>query len=71
MAFVTSKEILRRIAVLGGKEVRRKGSHVRVTCKCGTNFSTVPDHGSKIVPIGTLRAIERDLAPCFGKGWLR
>ena len=63
------KEIMRR----GGSVVRQKGSHVRVKCACGVNFSTVPHHGSKDLPIGTLKAIERDLAPCpsFGDRWLR
>jgi predicted RNA binding protein YcfA (HicA-like mRNA interferase family) len=64
-------DILRRIKDVGGAVVRQRGSHVRVTCRCGKNFSTVPDQGSHDVPIGTLRAVERDLAPCFGKRWLR
>jgi len=32
--------------------------------------TTVPQHAGDI-PSGTLRAIERDLEPAFGKGWLR
>ena len=32
--------------------------------------ATVPQHSGDI-PVGTLRAIERDLEPAFGKGWLR
>ena len=33
-------------------------------------YPTVPQHGADL-PVGTLRAIERDLAPAFGEGWLR
>jgi predicted RNA binding protein YcfA (HicA-like mRNA interferase family) len=32
--------------------------------------TTVPQHVGDI-PAGTLRAIERDLEPTLGKGWLR
>jgi hypothetical protein len=32
--------------------------------------TTVAQHAGDI-PAGTLRAIERDLEPAFGKGWLR
>jgi hypothetical protein len=32
--------------------------------------TTVPQHTGDI-PAGTLRAIERDLEPALGKGWLR
>jgi hypothetical protein len=32
--------------------------------------TTVAQHTGDI-PAGTLRAIERDLEPAFGKGWLR
>jgi predicted RNA binding protein YcfA (HicA-like mRNA interferase family) len=35
-----------------------------------TVMTTVAQHPGDI-PAGTLRAIERDLEPAFGKGWLR
>lgn len=66
---MTAREVLRRVMDLGGVIVRQKGSHVRV--RCGTCFATVPDHGSGDLPAGTLRSIERQLAPCLGDGWLR
>jgi predicted RNA binding protein YcfA (HicA-like mRNA interferase family) len=66
---MTAREILRRIREAGGEIVRQKGSHVRV--RVGECFTTVPDHGPRDVPPGTLRAIERDLEPCLGKAWLR
>jgi predicted RNA binding protein YcfA (HicA-like mRNA interferase family) len=35
-----------------------------------TVATTVPQHAGDI-PAGTLRAIERDLEPALGRGWLR
>jgi len=32
--------------------------------------TVVPVHG-KDIPLGTVRAIVRDLEPCLGKGWMR
>lgn len=53
--------------------LRQKGSHVRCCCACGKNHTTVANHKGEDVPVGTQKAIERDLAPCprFGPGWLR
>lgn len=53
---------------LGGVQVRRKGSHAiyRTPGGCQT---VVPMHAGDI-PAGTLRAIERQLERCLGKGWL-
>ncbi|MBI4612420.1 MAG: type II toxin-antitoxin system HicA family toxin [Planctomycetes bacterium] len=68
---MTGKEVLRRLRSAGGEEVRQRGSHVRVRCRCGRYSSTVPVHAGADVSPGTLRGIERDLEPCLGKGWLR
>jgi predicted RNA binding protein YcfA (HicA-like mRNA interferase family) len=69
MRRTTARDVLDRIRALGGEVVRRKGSHVRI--RCGPCFTTVPDHGSRDLPAGTLRAIERDLEPALGTAWLR
>ncbi len=66
---MTVREVLRAIREKGGEVLRQRGSHVRV--RAGECYTTVPDHASRDVPPGTLRAIERDLEPCLGKGWLR
>lgn len=67
-----AREIVSKIRALGGRFVREgRGSHTIYECKCAGYKTTIPDHGSKDVPRGTQRAIERDLEPCFGKGWLR
>jgi predicted RNA binding protein YcfA (HicA-like mRNA interferase family) len=74
---VRAREVNRRIERLGGVVARQAGSHrrylVRYADAAGkptTVATTVPQHAGDI-PSGTLRAIERDLEPAFGKGWLR
>lgn len=65
---MTGKELLKLLRSLGCEEVRQKGSHVRV--RCGTCFTTVPVHAGQDLGPGLLRAIERDLEPCLGEGWM-
>ena len=67
----------RRIERLGGMMARQAGSHRRYvmtyTDAAGAAAkvaTTVPQHPGDI-PAGTLHAIERDLEPALGKGWLR
>lgn len=64
-----ANELLRILRSKGCVEVRQVGSHVRV--QCGTCFSTVPVHAGEDLGKGLLRAIERDLEPCLGKGWIK
>ena len=61
--------LLRRLTKLGCKVLRQKGSHVRVQC-CADCFTTIPNHPGEDLGKGLLRAIERDLEPCLGKGWM-
>jgi predicted RNA binding protein YcfA (HicA-like mRNA interferase family) len=72
-----ARDVNRRIERLGGAMTRQVGSHRRYAVsytdaegKRQTVATTVAQHAGDI-PIGTLRAIERDLEPAFGKGWLR
>ncbi|WP_040422677.1 type II toxin-antitoxin system HicA family toxin [Actinopolymorpha alba] len=72
-----AREVNRRIERLGGQMVRQVGSHRRYAAtytradgEKATATTTVAQHPGDI-PAGTLRAIERDLEPAFGKGWLR
>ena len=74
---VKAREVNRRIERLGGLMARQVGSHRRYvityTDSGGSEAkaaTTVPQHQGDIPP-GTLRAIERDLEPAFGRGWLR
>jgi predicted RNA binding protein YcfA (HicA-like mRNA interferase family) len=67
-----AREVVTRIESLGGYFVRQRGSHALYRAEgIGVRVQTsVPMHTGD-VPRGTLRAIERDLEPAFGKGWLR
>jgi len=74
---VRAREVNRRIERLGGVMARQVGSHRRYVVtytdaagKQVTVTTTVAQHTGDI-PAGMLRAIERDLEPAFGKGWLR
>lgn len=71
-----SREVNRRIEALGGHQTRQVGSHRRYTATAtnpdGTThpvYTTVAQH-TRDIPLGTLRAIQKDLEPAFGKGWL-
>jgi predicted RNA binding protein YcfA (HicA-like mRNA interferase family) len=66
---MTANEVIKRILGRGGRELRQKGSHVRLECACGRNKTTVPVHGGDLGR-GLLGGIEKDLEPCFGKRWL-
>lgn len=65
---MTAREVVKRIKSLGGTLTRQKGSHAKYATPGGC-WTIVPMHSGDI-PLGTLRAIERDLAPCLGADWL-
>jgi predicted RNA binding protein YcfA (HicA-like mRNA interferase family) len=67
---MTGREVLRRIERLGCVVLRQRGSHVIVRCPGGCQ-TVIPIHRGQDIPTGTLRGIERILAPCLGEGWLR
>jgi predicted RNA binding protein YcfA (HicA-like mRNA interferase family) len=74
---MTAREVIRLIERNGGVLLRQRGSHrhdeARATLADGTEVTartTVALHVGDVRP-GTLRAIERDLEPVFGKGWLK
>ena len=74
---MTAREVVRLIERRGGILLRQRGSRrqheARAALADGTEATartTVAYHAGDIRP-GTLRAIERDLEPVFGKGWLK
>lgn len=67
MRTVSVRALRRLLRGLGCAEVRQSGSHLVV--RCGACQATVPIHAGDVAP-GTLRNIERALAPCLGDGWL-
>lgn len=66
---MTGRDVLRKVEKLGCQQLRQRGSHVVVHCPGGCQ-TVVPVHRGSDIPIGTLRAIERTLAPCLGERWL-
>jgi predicted RNA binding protein YcfA (HicA-like mRNA interferase family) len=74
---LTARKVVRRIEARGGYRIRTKGSHatyeVANVNEQGeavlTARAQVPIHSGDIAP-GTLRAIQRQLEPVLGKGWL-
>jgi predicted RNA binding protein YcfA (HicA-like mRNA interferase family) len=74
---VKAREVNRRIERLGGYQTRQVGSHRRYEAKqtladgtVVTVHTTVAQHSGDI-PVGTLRSIEKAMAPAFGEGWLK
>lgn len=55
---ISFRDFIARIKELGFEAVRQKGSHVRFEHEDGRK-TTVPDHGSKDVPVGLLNKIIR------------
>jgi len=70
---MTGRQVIAMILAAGGTEVRRRGSHrMFVATVDGMSVTTVvPDHGGRDLETGLLRAIERQMEPAFGRGWLR
>jgi predicted RNA binding protein YcfA (HicA-like mRNA interferase family) len=66
---VTSSVVEKVLRRNGATMIRQKGSH-RVW-SIGACTTVVPAHPGEDVKPGTLRAIERSMEPCLGKGWLR
>lgn len=65
---MTVGELRKKLRRLGCTEIRQEGSHVTIRCGAGCQTEVAVHSGD--IPTGTLRAIERQLAPCLGKGWM-
>jgi predicted RNA binding protein YcfA (HicA-like mRNA interferase family) len=72
---MTARQVIRRIEALGGYHVRTRGSHATYVAQLrdedghvvATARAQVPVHGGDVAP-GTLRSMQRQLEPVFGKG---
>lgn len=51
----------------GFKEIGQKGSHVKLSGPNGQGRVTVPVHGNKDVPRGTMRSIEKQIEDARSK----
>ena len=63
--------MVRRLVAGGCTKIRQVGSHARYVSPCGKCVTTVAIHAGKDIHPKTLRTIEKDMAPCLGKTWLR
>ncbi|UCC74086.1 MAG: hypothetical protein JSV86_05875 [Gemmatimonadota bacterium] len=68
-----TRDIVKRIRQLGGRQLRRGSSgHGVFVCSCGKHTTSIAvQRLERQVRIGTLKHIEADLAPCWGARWLR
>lgn len=55
----SSREVIAKLEAAGWRQVRQKGSHVRMTSPDGKAHTTIP-HPRKGLKRGTLKAIEKD-----------
>lgn len=62
------RDLLRLLRQRGCVALRQRGSH-RIW-RCGECQTTVPGDDGEVIPTGTLKSIQRHLAPCLGEGWL-
>ena len=66
---MTAREMIKILRSVGCEETRKgKGSHVLF--RVGRCSTVVPVHKGEDLAPGTVRNIERHLAPCLGQGWL-
>ena len=49
-----ARKVLQKLKKAGFNETHQRGSHVYLKSKDGTKIVTIPVHGSKDIPIGTL-----------------
>jgi predicted RNA binding protein YcfA (HicA-like mRNA interferase family) len=64
---ITTRVLIRKLRERGCDSVPQRGSHQ--IWRCATCQTVIPMHAGDLTP-GTLRSIERDLAPCLGPKWL-
>lgn len=51
---VSAKKVLQKLQKIGFIETHQRGSHLYLKNVNGTRIVTVPMHGAKVIPIGTL-----------------
>lgn len=54
MSRLPARKVLQKLKKAGFVETHQRGSHVYLKSEDGTKFVTVPVHGSKDIPVGTL-----------------
>lgn len=56
---LTAKQVIKQLQSFGFVEVTQTGSHLKLFNPETKRSTVVPIHSSKIIPIGTLKAIEK------------
>jgi predicted RNA binding protein YcfA (HicA-like mRNA interferase family) len=54
---ISSKKVVQKLRKVGFIETHQRGSHLYFKNEDGTKIVTVPIHGSKDIPVGTLHNI--------------
>jgi len=69
---VKVRDVVKQIEKLGGFELRRGSSgHAVFVCSCGQHKTSIAvQRLERDIPLGTLKHIEKDMAPCWGRRWL-
>jgi predicted RNA binding protein YcfA (HicA-like mRNA interferase family) len=58
---ISGPQLVRILEKMGFVIKRQKGSHIQLFRESDRRFTTVPVHGRKDIPIGTLKAILKDV----------
>ena len=56
---LTAKQVIKQLKKAGFTEISQTGSHLKLFNRETRRTAIVPIHNSKIIPIGTLKAIEK------------
>ena len=62
---LTAKEVIKQLTKFGFIEVSQTGSHLKLFNPETHRTAIVPIHKSKIIPIGTIKAIEKQSGIIF------
>ena len=56
---LTAKQVIKQLKKAGFTEIGQTGSHLKLFNQDTRRTAIVPIHSSKIIPVGTLKAIEK------------
>lgn len=56
---LTAKQVIKQLKKAGFKEISQTGSHLKLFNQETRRTAIVPIHSSKVIPIGTLKAIQK------------
>ncbi|MGF1539227.1 MAG: type II toxin-antitoxin system HicA family toxin [Pleurocapsa sp.] len=56
---LTAKQVIKQLKQAGFTEIGQTGSHLKLFNQETRRTAIVPIHTSKIIPVGTLKAIEK------------